>query len=110
MTDNAMGFIETFGYGAAIAAADAALKAAAVNILRIESTIGSGGSLGVTVFLRGEVAAVKASVEAGVDAVNRIGKVVSSNVIPNLDQKVHKGMYHGRLLELNNEASAESGK
>jgi microcompartment protein CcmL/EutN len=99
MSSSAMGFIETFGYGTAIAAADAALKSATVSIVKIEPTIGSGGSLGVTVFLRGEVAAVKASVEAGVEAASRIGKVVSSNVIPNLDPKVHMGMYHGKLLE-----------
>lgn len=99
MSSSAMGFIETFGYGTAIAAADAALKSAAVRIVKIEPTIGSGGSLGVTVFLRGEVAAVKASVEAGVDAANRIGKVVSHNVIPNLDSKVNMGMYHGKLFD-----------
>lgn len=92
-----MGFIETFGYGTALMAADAALKAAAVEILRIENTIGSGGSLGVTIFLRGEVAAVKAAVEAGTNAAIGVGKVVSSNVIPNLDNKVRAGMYHNKI-------------
>lgn len=98
MRNCAMGFIETFGYGTAIAAADAALKAASVHLLRIEPTIGSGGSLGVTIFLKGEVAAVKAAVEAGNEAAGRIGRVVSVNVIPNMDAKVHAGMYHGKLL------------
>jgi microcompartment protein CcmL/EutN len=97
--NGAMGFIETFGYGTAIAAADAALKAAVVHIIRIEPTIGSGGSLGVTIFLKGEVAAVKAAVEAGNEAAGRIGKVVSVNVIPNMDSKVYCGMYHGNLSE-----------
>lgn len=97
MQKNAMGFIETFGYGTAVMAADAALKAAAVEILRIENTIGSGGSLGVTIFLRGEVAAVKAAIEAGKHAAQEVGKVVASNVIPNLDNKVRRGMYHNKI-------------
>ncbi len=97
MQENAMGFIETFGYGTAIMAADAALKAAAVEILRIENTIGSGGSLGVTIFLGGEVAAVKAAIEAGTQGAQEVGKVVASNVIPNLDSKVRKGMYHNNI-------------
>lgn len=97
MQEHAMGFVETFGYGTAVMAADAALKAAAVEILRIENTIGSGGSLGVTVFLGGEVAAVKAAVEAGCSAAENVGKVVASNVIANLDDKVRKGMYHDEI-------------
>lgn len=97
MKSTAMGFIETFGYGTALQAADAALKAANVQILRIEPVIGSGGSLGVTVFLGGDVAAIRAAVDAGTEAAGRIGKVVASNVIPNLDVKVRKGMYHNKI-------------
>ena len=97
MQGNAMGFIETFGYGTAVMAADAALKAAAVEILRIENPIGSGGSLGVTVFLRGEVAAVRAALDAGKQAAEEVGRVVAGNVIPNLDDKVRKGMYHNKI-------------
>ena len=97
MKSTAMGFIETFGYGTALQAADAALKTANVKILRIEPVIGSGGSLGVTVFLGGDVAAIKAAVDAGTEAAGRIGKVVASNVIPNLDTKVRVGMYHNNI-------------
>lgn len=97
MKSTAMGFIETFGYGTALQAADAALKAANVQILRIEPVIGSGGSLGVTVFLGGDVAAIRAAVDAGTEAAGRIGKVVASNVIPNLDAKVRVGMYHNKI-------------
>ncbi len=97
MNNSAIGLIETFGYGTAIAAADAALKAAAVHMVRIEPTIGSGGSLSVTIFLKGEVAAVKAAVEAGSEAADRIGRVVAVNVIPNMDSRVYSGMYHGKL-------------
>lgn len=94
---HALGLVETFGFGTAISAADAALKAAAVSIRRIEETIGSGGSLGTTVYLVGEVAAVKAAVEAAEIAANRVGRTVSTDIIPNLDDKVLSGMYHGSL-------------
>ncbi len=94
---HALGLIETAGYGAAIFAADAALKAAAVRVVRLEPTIGSGGSLGVTVFLRGEVAAVHAAVSAGQAEANRVGRAVSADVIPSLDPNVQTGMFHGTL-------------
>lgn len=93
----ALGLVETFGYGTAISAADAALKAAAVQILRIEPTIGSGGSLGVTIYLAGDVAAVSAAVEAAEAEAGRVGKVVSTDIIPNLDGKVRSGMFNGSL-------------
>lgn len=93
----ALGLIETVGYGTAISAADAALKAANVDILRIEPCIGSGGSLGVTLYLCGEVAAISAAVSAGEAEANRIGKVVSTDVIANLDNKVKTGMFNGNL-------------
>jgi ethanolamine utilization protein EutM len=94
---HALGLIETYGYGTAISAADAALKAAAVEIVRIEPTIGSGGSLGVTVYLCGDVASVSSAVSAGEAEANRVGKVVSVDVIPNLDSKVKTGMFYGTL-------------
>lgn len=94
---NALGLIETMGYGVAISAADAALKAANVDILRIEPCIGSGGSLGVTLYLCGDVAAISAAVEAGENEAQRIGKVISTDVIPNLDDKVKSGMFKGNL-------------
>lgn len=93
----AIGFIETFGYGTAIIVADAALKAAAVSILRIEATIGSGGSLGVTVYVKGEVAAVQAAVDAGCAQGSKDGRIVAFNVIPNMDKKVYSGMFHNKL-------------
>ena len=92
-----LGMVETFGLGCAIVGADAALKAANVSICRIEQTIGSGGSLGTSVFLSGEVAAVQAAVDAAQAASSRVGKVVSTDVIPRLDEKVLSGMYHGSL-------------
>lgn len=74
---SALGMIETYGYTANIQAADAMLKSAEVTLVGQER-IGAGL---VTVFVQGDVGAVKASVEAGQEAAARIGEVVSSHVI-----------------------------
>ncbi len=78
MTQQALGMIETKGFCALVEASDAALKAANVTMTGYE-TIGSGY---VSAFFRGDVAAVKAAVEAGAEAAKRIGEVVSVQVIP----------------------------
>lgn len=74
----ALGMIETKGLITLIEAADAALKAANVQMIGWEK-IGSGL---VTVFLVGDVAAVKAAVDAGASAAGKVGEVVSVQVIP----------------------------
>ena len=74
----ALGMVETYGYTANIQAADAMLKAAEVSLVGQER-IGAGL---VTVFVQGDVGAVKAAVEAGQEASARIGEVVSAHVIP----------------------------
>lgn len=76
----ALGFIETKGVLAAIEAADAMLKAA--NVSLIEKTKVGGGL--VTVTVTGDVAAVKAAVDAGAAAVERIdgATLVTCHVIP----------------------------
>ena len=76
--NSALGMIETNGLTAAIQAADAMLKSAAVSRVGQEK-IGAGL---VTVFVQGDVGAVKAAVEAGQTAAMRIGEVVSAHVIP----------------------------
>lgn len=78
MAQLALGIIETKGFCTLIEAADAALKAANVTMSGYEA-IGSGY---VAAFFRGDVAAVKAGVEAGADAAKRIGDVISVQVIP----------------------------
>ncbi len=75
---SALGMIETNGLTAAIEAADAMLKSADVSLVGQEK-IGAGL---VTVFVQGDVGAVKAAVEAGQTAAMRIGEVVSAHVIP----------------------------
>ena len=75
---NAIGLIETRGYVAAFAAADAMVKAANVTI---ESREQVGAGLVATV-VRGDVGAVKAATEAGAEAASAVGEVVSVHVIP----------------------------
>ena len=77
-TMEALGMIETKGLITLIEAADSALKAANVQFIGWEK-IGSGL---VTVFLVGDVAAVKAAVDAGASAAGKVGEVVSVQVIP----------------------------
>src|SRR5438132_14324764 len=81
MTGNhmeALGMIETKGLTALIEASDAMLKAANVTLLGWQK-IGSGL---VTAFVVGDVAAVKAAVDAGAAAAGRVGEVVGVQVIP----------------------------
>jgi ethanolamine utilization protein EutM len=78
MEKQALGMVETKGLVAAIEAADAMVKAANVHLVGKEK-IGSGL---VTVMVRGDVGAVKASVEAGAAAAKRVGELVSVHVIP----------------------------
>ena len=78
--------VETKGLIGAIEAADAMVKAANVTLLGKER-IGSGL---VTVMVRGDVGAVKASVEAGAAAAKRVGELVSVHVIPRPHEDVEK--------------------
>lgn len=78
MSQEALGLIETKGLVGAIEAADAMAKAANVVITGYEKI---GGGL-VTVFIRGDVGAVKAATDAGAAAAQKVGEVVSVHVIP----------------------------
>ena len=78
MQREALGMIETKGLVGAIEAADAMVKSANVFLVGYEK-IGSGL---VTVMVRGDVGAVKASVDAGAVAAQKVGEVVSIHVIP----------------------------
>ena len=75
---NALGMIETKGLVGSIEAADAMLKAA--NVVLASKTHVGGGL--VTVMVRGDVGAVKAAVDAGAAAAERVGELVSVHVIP----------------------------
>lgn len=74
----ALGMIETKGLVSLIEASDAMLKAANVTLVGWQK-IGSGL---VTAFVSGDVAAVKAAIDAGAAAAGRVGEVVGVQVIP----------------------------
>ena len=73
----ALGMVETRGLVASMEAADAMVKAASVSIV---GQTKSGGGL-VSILIRGEVGAVKAAVDAGAVAANKVGEVVAVHVI-----------------------------
>jgi microcompartment protein CcmL/EutN len=76
--NEALGMIETKGYVAALAAADAMVKAANVAIVAREE-VGDGL---VSVVVRGDVGAVKAAAAAGAETASTVGELVSVHVIP----------------------------
>ena len=78
MEKQALGMVETKGLVGSIEAADAMVKAANVTLIGKEK-IGSGL---VTVMVRGDVGAVKASVDAGAAAAARVGELFAVHVIP----------------------------
>lgn len=80
----ALGLIEVIGYPPAIEAADAALKAANVKLGAVTRV--DGGI--VTVQILGDVGAVKAAVDAGSSAAERIGTVRAAHVIPRLESSL----------------------
>jgi ethanolamine utilization protein EutM len=86
MANEALGMVETRGLVGAIEASDAMVKAANVVLVGKEY-IGSGS---VTVLVRGDVAAVKASTDAGAAAARRVGELISVHVIPNPHEDVNR--------------------
>ena len=74
----ALGMIECRGFAAMVEASDAMVKAARVELKRYEKT---GGGY-VTAIVRGDVAAVRAALDAGQRAAERVGEVVSVHIIP----------------------------
>ncbi len=74
----ALGMIETKGFVCLLEAVDSMLKAANVEMIGWDK-VGSGL---VTAFVVGDVAAVKAAIDAGAQAASKLGEVVSVEVIP----------------------------
>jgi ethanolamine utilization protein EutM len=81
---DALGMIETMGYTGLVEASDAMCKAASVQLVKM---IGIGGGY-VTTLVRGDVGSVKAAVDAGADAANRVGELVCAHVIA----RPHEGL------------------
>lgn len=84
--DNALGMIETRGFVGAVEAVDTMVKSASVEIL---GTKDIGGGL-VSVFVQGDVGAVKAAIDAGSAAVKRVGELVSVHVIARPNEETVK--------------------
>lgn len=94
MQTKALGMIEVRGRLGDIEALDAALKAANVHLLNMTKV---GGGL-TTVFVEGDVAAVKAAVSAGGAAADKVSEVVSVHVIPRPDPHV-RALLNGEFLQ-----------
>lgn len=75
---NAIGILETKGFAPLVQGADAAIKAASVDMVEWRQ-VGSGY---VSFVVEGDVAAVRSAIDAAVEAASRIGEVVSELVIP----------------------------
>jgi microcompartment protein CcmL/EutN len=84
--NEALGMVETKGYVAALAAADAMVKAANVTIVSRQE-VGDGL---VAVVVRGDVGAVKAATEAGSETATQVGELISVHVIPRPHQELDK--------------------
>ena len=89
---SALGMIECRGFAAMVEASDAMVKAARVELKRYEKT---GGGF-VTAVVRGDVAAVRAALDAGQKAAEQVGEVISVHIIPrphgNVDAVLPLGM------------------
>lgn len=95
MSDNsseALGMIETKGFAAMVEASDAMVKAAKVELIGYEK-IGGGY---VTAIVRGDVASVRAAVDAGVKAAEKVGEIVSTHIIPRPHGNVDSALPLGR--------------
>lgn len=94
----ALGLIETQGYVGLIAATDAAVKAANVDVQSVERA--TGGLVLIT--LVGDVASVQVAVQTGAEAAAAVGRLVSSHVIPRPDAGVW------RMLSLQGDSTKET--
>lgn len=90
MDEKALGLVETKGLVGAIEAADVMLKTAAVQLIGIENTIAAL----LTVKIVGDTGAVKAAVDAGASAAEKIGELISCHVIPRPHEDMESIIYN----------------
>jgi ethanolamine utilization protein EutM len=81
---DALGFVETMGFTGLVEATDAMCKAANVELVK---SVQIGGGY-VTTIVRGDVGSVKAAVDAGAEAANRVGELMCAHVIA----RPHEGL------------------
>ena len=98
----ALGMIETKGFVAMTEACDAMMKAARVQLVGYEK-IGGGY---VTAIIRGDVAAVKAAVDAGQNGASRVGEIVATHIIARPHVNVDLVLPLGRKAEVEKELSS----
>lgn len=101
----ALGMIEVYGRVGAIEGLDSALKAANVSLVNM---IRVGGGL-TSVFVEGDVGAVKASIDAAAAAAERVGKLISAHVIPRPDVAVREMLDIALNDEFNGNKSGSGG-
>lgn len=89
---DALGMIETRGFAAMVEASDAMVKAAKVELVSYEKT---GGGF-VTTIARGDVAAIRAALDAGGRAAEKVGEVISVHIIPRPHTNVDEVLPLGR--------------
>ncbi len=97
----ALGMIECRGFAAMVEAADAMVKAAKVDLVSMEKT---GGGY-VTAVVRGDVAAVKAAVDAGIRGAEKVGEVVATHVIARPHTNIDIVLPLGRQEEATKDSS-----
>jgi ethanolamine utilization protein EutM len=96
---DALGMIEARSFAAMVEAADAMVKAAKVELVSFEET---GGGY-VTAVVRGDVAAVKAAVQAGIQNAERVGELIASHVIARPHVNIDLVLPLGRKAEAEKE-------
>jgi len=87
----ALGIVETYSLATAVISADAAVKAADVNLIEIRLGRGLGGKAFFT--LNGDVSAVEAAVEAAKAEGSEHGMMANSVVIPSPHKDIYKAIY-----------------
>ncbi len=101
----ALGMIECRSFAAMVEAADAMVKAAKVELVSYEKT---GGGY-VTAVIRGDVAAVKAAVDAGQNGASRVSEIVATHIIARPHVNVDLVLPLGRRAEVEKETGARGG-
>ena len=93
---DAYGMIETYGLVAAIEGADSMLKSANVTLVG-KYKVGAGL---MTIIVKGDVGAVNASVSAGKISAEKLGKVISTHVIPRPANEI-SSIFENKIFEYN---------
>jgi ethanolamine utilization protein EutM len=88
----ALGMIETKGFVGSVEASDAMVKAANVNLVK---TVPIGGGF-ITVLVKGDVGSVKAAVDAGSNAADKVGELVGAHIIARPHDDLLKNFVDGK--------------